>query len=81
MGGKMETDNGSEKINAANSKYKALSLAGIGGVRLSYPITQALDLQLGGQYQHFLTSGLENTGNATLRPSMMGIHLGLSVRR
>jgi hypothetical protein len=81
MGGKIETDNGSEKINAGNSKYKALSLAGIGGLRLSYPITQALDLQLGGQYQHFLTSGLESTGNATLRPSMMGIQLGLSVRR
>jgi hypothetical protein len=81
MGGKVESDNGSEKLHAGNSKYKALSLAGVGGLRLSYPITQTLDLQLGGQYQHFLTSGLENTGDATLRPSMMGIHLGLSVRR
>ncbi len=70
-----------QHFNAGNSNFRAINIAGVGGVRLSYPITSVLDIQLGGTYQHFLTSGLEKNARATFRPSMSGVHLGISVRQ
>ncbi len=70
-----------QHFNAGNSNFRAINIAGVGGVRLSYPITSVLDIQLGGTYQHFLTSGLEKNTQATFRPSMPGVHLAISVRQ
>lgn len=68
-------------FTAGNSNFRAVSIAGVGGIRLSYPVTSALDINLGGTYQHFITSGLQKSADATFRPSTMGINLGLSVRQ
>lgn len=68
-------------FTAGNSNFRPVSIAGVGGIRLSYPITSVLDINLGGTYQHFITSGLQKNTDATFRPSMMGINLGLSVRQ
>lgn len=73
--------NQQESFNAGNSNFRPINIAGIGGVRLSYPLTTALDINLGSTYQHFLTSGLQKSTDATFRPSMLGINLGLSVRQ
>lgn len=79
--GSVKNANSEKDFDSSNSKFKPVNLAGVAGLRLSYPVTTNLDLQLGGQYQHYLTSGLENSGGATFRPSMLGIQLGLQVRR
>ncbi|MCD8540013.1 MAG: PorT family protein [Leadbetterella sp.] len=69
-----------QNFNAGNSNFRPVNIAGTGGLRISYPVTSVLDINLGGMYQHFLTSGLQNGTNATFRPSTLGISLGLSVR-
>ncbi len=79
--GSVKNANSEKDFDSSNSKFKPVNFAGVAGLRLSYPVTTNLDLQLGGQYQHYLTSGLENSGGATFRPSMLGIQLGLQVRR
>jgi len=70
-----------QRFNTGNSNFRPVSIAGMGGLRLSYPVTSALDINLGGTYQHFITSGLQKHTDATFRPSMLGINLGLSVRQ
>lgn len=70
-----------QSFNAGNSNFRPVSLAGVGGLRLSYPVTSMLEINLGGTYQHFITSGLQKGSDATFRPSMLGINLGMSVRR
>lgn len=70
-----------QHFNAGNSNFRPVNIAGLGGLRLSYPVTSVLDINLGGMYQHFLTSGLQKNTEATFRPSMLGINLGLSVRQ
>lgn len=73
--------NNEQSFNAGNSNFKPVNIAGVGGLRLSYPVTSVLDINLGGTYQHFLTSGLQKSTDATFRPSMLGVNLGLSVRQ
>lgn len=73
--------NHQESFNAGNSNFRPVNIAGVGGLRMSYPLTAALDINLGSTYQHFLTSGLQKRTDATFRPSMLGINLGLSVRQ
>ena len=68
-------------FTSGNSNFRPVSIAGAGGIRLSYPVTAVLDINLGGMYQHFITSGLQKGSDATFRPSMLGINLGLSVRQ
>lgn len=70
-----------QNFNAGNSNFRPVNIAGVGGLRLSYPVTTLLDINLGGMYQHFLTSGLQKNTDATFRPSMLGVNLGLSVRQ
>lgn len=70
-----------QSFNAGNSNFRPVNIAGAGGLRISYPLTSLLDINLGGMYQHFLTSGLQKNTDATFRPSMLGINLGLSVRQ
>ena len=70
-----------QHFGAGNSNFRTINLAGVAGVRLSYPVTSRLDINLGSSYQHFLTSGLEKKSQATFRPSMLGLNLGLSVRQ
>lgn len=65
----------------SNSNFKAYNLAGVGGVRLSYTLTDMLDLNVSGTYQHFITSGIDNATSASFKPSMLGLNLGISVRR
>lgn len=68
-------------FNASNSRFRAVNLAGVTGLRLSYALTNLLDINLGSTYQHFLTSGIESSQDASFKPSMFGMNLGLSVRK
>lgn len=70
-----------QSFNAGNSNFKAFNIAGLGGVRLSYALTKQLDVNLGSTYQHFLNSGIESSTSASFRPSMLGLNMGISVRR
>lgn len=81
LSGTVANSKSEQNFNAGNSNFRPVNLAGVGGLRLSYPLTPLLDINLGGMYQHFLTSGLQKNTDATFRPSMLGVNLGLSVRQ
>ena len=70
-----------QHFNAGDSNFRAINLAGIGGLKLSYSLTRHLDLNLGSTYQHFLNSGIESSTNASFKPSMLGINMGITVKR
>jgi hypothetical protein len=70
-----------QRFNAGDSNFRAINLAGLGGLKLSYSLTRHLDLNLGSTYQHFLNSGIESSTNASFKPSMLGINMGITVKR
>ncbi len=64
-----------------NSNYNALNVSGVGGLRINYDLTNHLGINLGTTYQKFLNSGISSSDNASFKPSMFGVNLGIVLKK
>lgn len=69
-----------QSLNAQNSRFNALNLSGLEGLRLNYAVSRNWELNFGAGYQHALFSGLDNGGPLSFKPRMFGANYGVKYK-